>query len=170
MRCWLIGAILVGSAVASILSVILVFRMTSPPDAMAAVLGGLWIAMPFLAAAGLTALTYRHIAPLVTLLIALLISAAIGLSIYNASATQQEAAQQRVRDAVQPGEAPDSGPAGMRKAGADAGASIGWVFSILLAVVLPPVQLATLVIPTLVAYGVSALLGAREARQVPEHV
>jgi len=44
------------------------------------------------------------------------------------------------------------------------------VFSILLAVVLPPVQLATLVITTLVAYGVSALLGAREARQVPEHV
>ncbi len=100
------------------------------------------------------------------LLVALLIAAPVGLSLLNASATQQEIAEQQARDAVQPGEDPQHGPAGMRKAGADAGAAVGGAFSILLAVALPPVQLAAVLLPAVIAYGISALLRSREARQV----
>jgi multisubunit Na+/H+ antiporter MnhG subunit len=89
-------------------------------------------------------------------LVALFIAAPVGLSLLNASATQQEIAEQQVRDAVQPGEDPDHGPAGMRKAGADMGAAVSSVFSILFVVVLPPVQLAAVLIPAVIAFGVSA--------------
>jgi multisubunit Na+/H+ antiporter MnhG subunit len=170
MRPWLLGAVLLGSAVAGILTEVILFRMVRPPDATAAVLGGLWVAMPYVAAAGLAVLFRRHAAALVVLLVALLIAAPVRLSLLNASATQQETAEQKVRDAVQPGEDPDHGPGGMRKAGADMGAAVSGVFSILLAVVLPPVQLAAVLIPTVIAYGVSALLRDREARRVPADV
>src|SRR5262249_48553069 len=91
----------------------------------------------------LAALVRRHTAALVTLLIALLIVAPVGLFVYNAAAIQQEVA-------VQPGEDPDSGPGAVRRGNAE-------LFSILLAVKLPPVQLAAVFFPTLIAYGVSAL-------------
>jgi hypothetical protein len=54
----------------------------------------------------------------------------------------------------------------MRKAGAEAGAAISGVFSILLLVVVPPIQLAAVVIPTAVGYGISALVRIR--RKDPE--
>jgi hypothetical protein len=162
MRPGLIGAVLLGSAVACALSEIIVFRATSPPDTTAAVLGGLWIAMPYLAAVGLALLFRRHTAPLVVLVIALFIAAPIGLSLLHASAAQQEVSKEEVRNAVQPGEDPDHGPAAMRKAGAEMGAGFGWGFSILLAVILPPIQLAAVFIPTLLAYGISALVRLRQ--------
>jgi hypothetical protein len=158
MRAGLIGAILLGSVVAGTLSEILLFRAVRPPDAMAAVLGGLWIAMPFLAAVGLALLYRRRTAPLVVLVIALLLAAPIGLSLLHACATQQEVAQQQVQNAVQPGEDPDHGPAAMRKSGAELGAAFGWGFSVLLAVFLPPLQLATVVIPTIITSWISAFL------------
>jgi multisubunit Na+/H+ antiporter MnhG subunit len=170
MRAWLIGAVLLGSAVGGILTEIILFRMFCPPDATAAVLGGLWVAMPYLAAAGLTVLLRRHAAALVVLLVALLIAAPVGLYLLNASATQQETAEQQVRDAVHPGEDPHHGPGGMRKSGADMGAAISSAFSILFVVVIPPVQLAAVLIPASIAFGVSLLLREGKARQVPAEV
>src|SRR5436853_493827 len=73
---------------------------------------GLWVAMAYLAAAGLAVLFRRHAAALVVLLVALLIVASVGLSLLSASATQQEVAEQQVSDAVQPGEDPHHGPGG----------------------------------------------------------
>jgi multisubunit Na+/H+ antiporter MnhG subunit len=166
MRSWLIGTVLLGSAVACILAEIILFRMFRPPDATAALLGGLWVAMPYIAAAGLAVLFRRNAPALVVLLIALLIAAPVGLSLLNASATQQQTAEQQVRDAVQPGEDPEHGPAGMRKAGADMGAAVSSVFSILFAVVIPPVQLAAVLIPALIAFGVSVLVREGKGRQV----
>jgi hypothetical protein len=170
MRNCLVYAILLVSVVAGTLSEIIVFRMVDPPEPMAAVLGGLWVAMPFLAAPGLAALVRRHSAALVVLLIALLLASAVGISMLNASAAGREAAEQRVQDAVQPGEDPHSGPAAKRRAGAEMGAAASGVFSILLVVFLPPVQVAAVLIPTLIGYAISALLGAREERQVPVSV
>ena len=68
MRQSLVWAVLIASAAACALSEAIVFQSTSPPDATAAALGGLWIAMPFLAAAGLAVLLRRHTAALVTLI------------------------------------------------------------------------------------------------------
>ena len=161
MRPGLVGLIVIGAGIAAALSEILLFRMVRPPDATSAVLGGLWVALPYLAAAGLAVLLRRHAAALVVLLVALLIAAPVGLSLLNASATQQQTAEQQVRDAVQPGEDPEHGPAGMRKAGADMGAAVSSVFSILFAVVIPPVQLAAVLIPALIAFGVSVLESVR---------
>jgi multisubunit Na+/H+ antiporter MnhG subunit len=170
MRLGLVGLIVAGAGVAAALSELFVFRMVRPPDATAAALGGLWVAMPYLAAAGLAVLFRRHAAALVVLLVALLLAAPVGLSLLNASAARQEVAEQQARDAVRPGEDPDHGPAGMRRAGADLGAAVGGAFSILLVVVLPPAQFAAVLIPTVIAYGVSALLRGREARRVPADV
>jgi len=127
----LVWAVLIVSAAACALSEVIVFQSTSPPDAIAAALGGLWIAMPFLAVAGLAVVLRRHTAALATLLIALLVAAPVGLFLLNAAAAQQEVAQQQAR-------------------------AWGGLFSILLAVWIPPVQFAALLIPTLIAYGVSA--------------
>ena len=157
MRNWLIGVIVVGAAVAAALSEVCVFRMVTPPDASSAVLGGLWVAMPFLAAVGLAFLVRRHRAALVTLLVCLAGAAVVGVSLLDASATAHEVSRQQAATAVLPGEDPSHGPAAMRKSGADLGEAATGVFGILLVVVLPPVQLAALVIPVAVAWGVSAL-------------
>jgi F0F1-type ATP synthase assembly protein I len=166
MQQWLAGSVLLASAVAGILSELFLFRVGRPPDEVAAVLGGLWIAMPYLAAVGMAALFRRSTPALVALLIALLITSGVGLSMYHASAKQQEAAEQQLRDAVQPGEDPDHGPAAKRKTGAEVGVAIGWAFSILLLVVLPPVQLAAMFLPTLITYGVAVMVREPEPRQV----
>jgi hypothetical protein len=170
MQLWLSSAIFLGCAVATALTELFFFRVGRPPDAVAAVLGGLWLAMPYLAAAGLAAVFRRHTPALVTLLLTLLIVAPAGLSLFHASATQVEVAEQEARDAVQPGEDPHHGPGGMRQAGADMGAAISWGFSILLAVVVPPVQLAALLLPTLIAWGVTALVRGGEPQREPAGV
>jgi hypothetical protein len=157
LRPLLLSAVLLGSAVAGILTEMFLFRMFTPPDWTAAAIAGLWVAMPHLAAVVLAVLFRRRIAVLLMLLVALVAAAPIGVSLFNASAIGQEAAAQQVRDAVHPGEDPDSGPAGMRKAGADMGAAVSSAFSIMLVVVLPPVQVAVVSIPTLIAFGISAL-------------
>jgi hypothetical protein len=68
MRPWLTGAVLLGSAVAGILTAVILFRMVCPPDATSAVLSGRWVAMPYLGAAGLAVQLRRHAAALVVLL------------------------------------------------------------------------------------------------------
>ena len=162
VRWGLVGLIVMGSAVAGAASEVILFRMVQPPDASAAALAGLWIASPYLMAAGLALLARRHGAALVTLLVALIVVGTVGVSLLNASATQQEVARQQAATAVLPGEDPSHGPGGMRKAGADMGEFIGDAFSILLVVVLVPVQLAVVGIPAAVAFGVSAWRRAAE--------
>ena len=151
MRSGLVYAILLASVVATVLSAVILFRMVQPPDASSAVLAGLWVAMPFLAAVGLALALRSRRVPLIVLLITVLIAGPIGVFLLNGSATQQAIAQQEARDAVQPGEDPQHGPGGMRKAGADAGVAITNAFSILLVLVLPPVQLVAIGIPTIIA-------------------
>jgi hypothetical protein len=85
----------------------------------------------------------------------------VGVYLLDASATQREVAAQQPRDTVQPGEDPHHGPGGVRKAHAELGEFVVSAFSILLVVVLPPVQLAAVLILPLIAYGVSALLSKR---------
>jgi hypothetical protein len=161
MRPWLVGAIVLGSAVAGTLTVLIVFRMVRPPDATAATLGALWVAMPYLAAAGLAVLRRRHTGALIALLIALLVAGLVGVSLFDSAATQQEIARKQAENAVLPGEDPQHGPAAMRRAGAEMGVAVGGVFSITLAVVLPPLQLAAVAIAAGIGYGVSAWLRRR---------
>jgi hypothetical protein len=151
-----VGAIVLLSTAAAIASVALIFRAVHPPDSTAAVLGGLWIALPYLAAVGLAVLLRRRTPVLVALVVGLALVAPVGIYLLKATAQQQEQARQQVATSVGPGEDPSHGPAGMRKAGAEMGEAVGSVFSILLAVVLPPVQLAVVLIAAGIGLGVSA--------------
>jgi hypothetical protein len=154
VRAWLVGAIVLTAAVAAVLTEMHVLRMARPPDATAAVLGGGWVALPYLVAAGLAIAVRRHAHALVALLVTLLAAAVVGVFLFDTSATAMETARRQAATAVLPGEDPSSGGAGMRKAGADAGVTITGVFSILVAVVVPPAQLAAI----LVAAGVGAFV------------
>ena len=169
MRPWLVGTILLSSATAGILTELSLFRMFQPPDQTSAILSGTWVAIPYLAAAGLAFLLRRNTVGLVVILIALLITAFVGVSLFDTSTTQQQIAEQQARDIVLPGEDANSGPGGMRKAGADSGVAIGGAFSILLVVVLPPVQFAAVVIPAVIGYGISVWLRQRQGRAGDRH-
>ena len=160
MRPWLIGAIVLGSLIAGTLTELSILRAIGMPDG-SSVLGTLWVTMPYIAAA-LAALFRKNKASLVVLLISLIIVALVGVMMFDSSATQQEIARKEAENAVLPGEDPSHGPAGMRKAGADAGVAIGGFFSILLAVILPPIQLAAVTIPTVIGYVISMLLRRKE--------
>lgn len=150
-----VGTLLLGSLLVGVLSEVFVARMVHPPDEAAAFLGGLWIAMPFLATALLTLLIRRHSGALTVLLIVFLIAGGIGLEMYFNAASIHSQAREEVRTAVLPGEDPSHGPAAMRKTGADVGAFVTDVFSILLCVIVPPVQLGFVLFPSLIAYAVS---------------
>ncbi len=158
MRPWLIGAIVLGAVTAGTLTELIILRMANMPDATAISLGTLWINMPYLAAIGLAVLFRRKNAILIVLFVCVLIVSFVGVSLFDASATQQEIARKQADNAILPGEDPNHGPAGMRKANADAGVFIGGFFTILLAVTLPPLQLAAVTIPTVIGYGLSVLL------------
>ena len=60
MRQGVIGLIVAGSVIAAGLTELIVFRMVSPPDASAALLGGLWLAMPYLVAVMLAVMFRRQ--------------------------------------------------------------------------------------------------------------
>lgn len=170
MRQGLVWAILIGSAVAGILSEVMLFRMLSPPDAEAAFLAGAWIAMPFLGTMGMMMLIRRNNAALIVMLVALVLASFVGVSILNSAVEARIESQKQVREAVGPGEDPNSGPAGMRKTGADVGATISDVFSVAVVVFIPPLQLVAVVIPTLIGYGVSALVRRRQEPEPTEMV
>ena len=157
----LVGAIIIIAAAAAVASVALIFQAVRPPDTTSAVLGGLWIALPYLAAIGLALLLRRRTAAQVALVSGLALVAPIGIYLLKATADQQVKARQDVANAVGPGEDPHRGAAGMRKAGAEMGEAAGGLFSILLAVVLPPVQLAVVLLTGGVGLAVSAWSGRR---------
>jgi hypothetical protein len=152
MRTWLLGTIGIAAVVAGVLSIVFVFSMVEPPDATAYLLGGLWLTMPYLAALYLAVRMRRIPGALTILLIALLVTSAVGVWLYHASAAQYAISQQQVKTAVLPGEDPNSGPGGMRKSGAEMGAAVSGVFSILLAVIVPPSQLIGILLPTILSY------------------
>jgi hypothetical protein len=160
MRIWLVLAITAIAAVAGVLSLLFVFSMVEPPDATAYVLGGLWLLLPYLAAT-LFAVCFRRLAStLVVLLIASIAAAFVGVTLYQSSAAQNAIARNQAKAAALPGEDPNSGPGGMRKAGAEMGAAVSSVFSILLALIMPPAQFVVIVLPALVS-----LLFRSRARQ-----
>ncbi len=161
----LVWAVTLASAAGCAASEFLLFRMVLPPDASSALLAALWVAMPYLAAVGLAALLSRNTTALGVLLAALLIAGLIGVYLFSGSATQQANAERQAREAVLPGEDPTRGAAAMRKTGADAGAAITGAFSILVVLVVPPAQLAAVVIPAAIGYGVSALRARRAGGQ-----
>jgi hypothetical protein len=161
VRQWLVGIIVVGAVVAGLVTELTAFRITRPPDATATALAGLWLASPYLAAAGLAVWARRHAAALIALLIALAVVGPIGVFLFDASATQQDIAAKQAQTAVLPGEDPDRGPAGMRKASADMGVFVGDGVGILLGVFLPPIQLAVVIASAGIGYGVSVWLRRR---------
>jgi hypothetical protein len=146
----LVWAIIIGAAAAGATTEVLVFRYAHPPDATAAFLGGLWLAMPYLVAVLLACLFRWQRTTLIDLAVLLALAAFVGISFTYSAVSQQAAAEQQVKDAVQPGEDPTHGPAAMRKSGAEMGAAIGFGFLIVLAVVVPPVQTAVIAIPTII--------------------
>ena len=145
------------SAVAAIISEVMLFRMFNPPDTTAALIGGGWVAMPYVGTIGMAMLVRRTSTALIVMLISLLLVSYVGVSALNSVADSQDESHRQVRDAVLLGEDPNSGPAGMRKSGADVGAMVTDVFAIAFVAFLPPVQLVVVVIPTLIGYGISAL-------------
>jgi len=170
MRPWLIGAIALGAIIAGTLTELIILRMVNMPDATAISFATLWINMPYLGAIVLAALFRRNKAILIVLLVCVLIVSFVGVSLFDASATQQENARKQADNAILPGEDPNHGPAGMRKANADAGVVVGGFFSILLVVALPPIQLAALTIPTVIGYGLSVLFRRKEAITIAEQI
>jgi hypothetical protein len=163
MRPGLPTAIGIVAAVGGCLSLFFVYSMVKPTDETAFVLGGLWILMPYLTALIIAGLCRQYRGVLITLLVALALVTFVGVSMYQSSAAPHADARHQPEPAVLPGEDPNSAPAAlrksgveiMRKVGAEIGAGISNVFSILLAVVLPPVQSVGVAVPTLIAYVVS---------------
>src|SRR5262245_11219603 len=163
MRSALLTAIGIVAAVGSGLSLYFVFSMVNPPDSPAYILGSLWILMPYLPALLAAGLWRRYRGALIPLLVALALVTFVGVSFYQSSAAAHADARRQQETAVQPGEDPNSGPAAMRKSGADVGVFFSDVFSILFAVVIPPVQFVGVILPTLIVYAVSRRKVNRDA-------
>jgi hypothetical protein len=163
MRSRLLAVIGIVAVVGGGLSLYFVFSMVNPPDASAYVLGGLWILVPYLTALLAAGLGRWNKAVLITLLVALALFTFFGVSFFQWSAAAHADARRQVETAVNPGEDPNSGPAAMRKSGAEIGANISNVFSILFAVVIPPVQFVGVMLPTLIAFAVSRKKVNRDA-------
>jgi hypothetical protein len=157
MRAGLVGVIVVGSGIAAAVSELFLLRIVQPPYDASALLGGLWVAMPYLASVALALLMRRHYTPQLVLLVAFLVATAAGLSFLGNAAAQRELSRYESVTAVFPGEDPTRGPAAMRKTSAEVNEAFTGVFSVLLLALVPPVQLALVLVPTLIARGVVAL-------------
>jgi hypothetical protein len=162
VRASLVVPNLVCAAVGLVWVEVLLYRLTTPPDPTSAVAGALWLGLPYLAAAALAGLARRHRAALVTLLVTLVLAGGIGLYLLTVATIEHERSHHEVATAVQPGEDPNRGAAGMRKSGAEMGEFFTGALSLFLCVVIPPVQLAVIAVPTSIAWFVSAL--ARSGR------
>jgi hypothetical protein len=122
--------------------------------------------MPYLVAALLAFVFRWQRTTLIVLEVLLSLGAFVGISITYSAVSQQTVAEQQVKDAVQPGEDPNHGPAAIiRKSGAEMGAAIGFGFLILLAVVIPAVQTAVIAIPTVI---VGVISSARQGHLRPD--
>jgi hypothetical protein len=162
VRALLVVTNLVCAAVGFVWVEILLYRLDTSPDAESVVLGALWLGFPYLAAAALAGLARRHLAPQITLLVALVVAGGIGLYLLTVATVEHERSHHEVATAVQPGEDPNRGAAGMRKSGAEVGEFFTGALSLFLCVVVPPVQFAVVAVPTLIAWVISALARGRE--------
>ncbi len=158
MRVALVVPNLVCAAVGLVWAEILLHRLVAPPDTDSIVAGGLWLGLPYLAAATLAGLARRHAAALVTLFVTLVAAAGIGLYLRTVATLEHDRSHREVATAVHPGEDPNRGAAGMRKSGAEMGEFFTGALSIFLCVIVPPVQLAAIVVPTMIAWVASALV------------
>jgi hypothetical protein len=157
MRSTMTWLIVVGAVVATAVTEFLVFGTVQRPDGGITALAGLWLAAPYLAAIGLALLLRNRPVAQIVLLVAFVIAAGIGLTLFGNAAINSADAEEQLRTAVQPGEDPSSGPGAKRKAGAEIGTDITWGVAVALAAFVPPIQFAVVVIPTLIGWGVVAL-------------
>ena len=167
MRTSLVVPNLICSAVGLVWAEILLYQLAVPPDTVSVVAGSLWLGLPYLAAAALAGLTRRHSVALVTLLVMLVAAGGIGLYLLTVATLEHERSHQEVATAVLPGEDPNRGAAGMRKSGAEMGEFFTGALSIFLCVVVPPVQLAAITVPTVIAWVVSALARRAASSRTP---
>src|SRR5690606_12512950 len=92
---------------------------------------------------------------------------AVGGSVYESVSSAILRARHEVETAVLPGENPNSGPGGMRRAGADLGAFVSDVIGVAVLVVIPPAQALAVAVASGVGYMLSVWMrGRAEARRV----
>jgi hypothetical protein len=168
----LVWAVVLASLVSAALAVLFVSRAFVPPDSSATGLLILWLGGPFLLAVVLAVVLRRHRAALWTLLAAVVLTGAVGASVYDSVASGVLQARRDAETAVLPGEDPTRGAAAMRKSGADLGSFFADVFGVAVLVVIPPVQVLAVAAAAGVGYAVSVWLrGRAEARRewIAEH-
>jgi hypothetical protein len=169
MRRPLLWVTLLGAIAAATAAALIVRRAFPPPDASAAAAGVAWLGGPYLLAAGLALVFRRRPTVLWALLIAVALAGTVGASLYDGVADGAIEARRQAETAVLPGEDPDHGPGGMRKAGADFGAFVAEAFGVAVLVVVPPVQAVAVALAAGIGYALSAWRrGRAEARRVWE--
>jgi hypothetical protein len=168
MRLWLVSAIIGVSLAAGGLTEIILFRAFRPPDTQVALVGATWVVLPYLAAIGFAVGFRRPVTALVAILVILLVTAPVALFLLSTAAEGMVAARQQAATAVLPGESPDHGPGGMRKAGADLGVALAGVFDVVVTGVVPPVQLLIVGTTAILGYVVSYRAEARRQWEI-EH-
>ncbi len=169
VRRTLIWVTLLTAAVAAAVSVLIVNRAFPPPDASAAALGVAWLAGPYLLAVVLALVLRRRPAALWALVVTVALAGAVGASLYDGAVSGVIETRHQAETAVLPGEDPNHGPGGMRKAGADFGAFVAEVFGVAVLVVVPPAQVLAVAVAGGIGFALSAWgRGRGEARRVWE--
>ncbi len=169
MRRPLLWATLLIALASAALAVVFVSRAFPPPDASAAAMGVAWLGGPFLLAAVLAVVLRRRSTALGVLLGVVALAGTVGAVFYAGVADGVVEARRQVETAVLPGEDPNSGPAAMRKTGADAGAFFSQLFGVAVLVVVPPVQAFAVALAGGVGYAASVWgRGRAEARRAWE--
>jgi hypothetical protein len=163
----LLWAVLLAALASAALAVAFVSRAFPPPDASAAVIAAGWLGGPYLLAGVLAVVLRRRSAVLGSLLAAVALGGVVGAVLFAEVADAVVTARQQAVTAVLPGEDPDRGPGGMRRAGADLGSFVTDVFGVAVVVVVPPVQAFAVAAAAGVGYALSVWRrGRAEARRV----
>jgi hypothetical protein len=160
---------LLAALVSTALAVLFVSRAFPPPDSTAAALAVGWLGGPYLLAGVLALLLRRHSTALGALLATVVLAGAVGAVVYDSIASGVIKARREAETAVLPGEDPNHGPAGMRRAGADLGSFVTDVFGVAVLVVVPPVQAFAVAVAGGIGYALSVWRrGRAETRRVWE--
>src|SRR5262245_34387519 len=157
MRQWLVGAILFVAVIGLSLTQILLGRMSTPGEAVSSLLiGALWVALPYLVAAGLAWLLRQYTAVLIVLLCSLLVAGALGISELGEAALHVERAEEERK-------AWDAARKGVIDIGPGLGVAFARAHAIGLAIYMIPLQLAAILTPTVLVYAVVLNRRYREA-------
>ena len=157
MRRGLFLVTVIGSAVAAVATEAILTRLLHQVDGSLAMLACAWAGLPYILAALLAYVRRTRTAQLAAVLVALALSAFVGLSLFGNALVMTEKSDRDVSHAVLPGEDPSHGPAAMRKTGADAGQAIGRVVSAGLIALVPLAQLLVIAVASIAGYIVSAV-------------